>query len=105
MGLSALLPPIAFCDGQLRRFHAEVTMTPRMSLTEGPLLEKLAAYGVPRRRFLQYCAGLTAVLALPPSFAPRIAHALAGSAAKPSLVWLEFQDCAGNSESFLRARD
>jgi len=74
---------------------------------DGPLLERLAAHGVNRRRFLQYCAGLTAVLALPPHFAPRIAEALAGAGAdaRPSLIWLEFQDCAGNSESFLRARD
>ena len=34
------------------------------------------------------------------------AHAIAAaveSEAKPILVWLEFQDCAGNTESFLRA--
>jgi hydrogenase small subunit len=71
---------------------------------DGPLLEVLARRGVSRRKFLQYCATLTSVLALPPRFAPRIARAFA-QADKPSLIWLEFQDCAGNSESFLRARD
>jgi hydrogenase small subunit len=74
-------------------------------LLDGPLLDKLAAYGVSRRRFLQFVGGVTATLALPSYLTPRIAHALAGSGAKPSLVWLEFQDCCGNTESFLRARD
>jgi hydrogenase small subunit len=41
-------------------------------------------------------------LALPPSFVPRIAKAVE-AARKPSLVWLEYQDCAGCSESLLRA--
>lgn len=82
------------------------TITER-ALVDGPLLERLAAHGVSRRRFLQYCAGLTAVLALPPQFAPQVAEALAGAGAdgRPSIIWLEFQDCAGNTESFLRARD
>ena len=65
---------------------------------------KLWARGIDRRSFLQYCASLTAVLALPPRFSSRIAKALQ-SVEKPGLVWLEFQDCAGNSESFLRAHD
>jgi hydrogenase small subunit len=45
---------------------------------------------------------MASALALPAAFAPRIAAAL-DKAKKPILVWLEFQDCAGNTESFLRA--
>lgn len=69
-----------------------------------PIERKLWAQGIDRRAFLQYCASLTAVLALPPRFTSRIARALQ-SVERPGLVWLEFQDCAGNTESFLRAHD
>jgi len=70
----------------------------------GELVQGLIERGVSRRAFLQFCAALTTLLVLPPEFAPRIAKALE-AADKPALVWLEFQDCAGNTESFLRARD
>ncbi|MFQ5576542.1 MAG: twin-arginine translocation signal domain-containing protein, partial [Anaerolineae bacterium] len=62
----------------------------------------LAQKGVSRRDFLKFCAAMTAALALPMHYVDRVAAAVAG-AKKPVLVWLEFQDCAGNSESLLRA--
>jgi hydrogenase small subunit len=37
-------------------------------------------------------------------FAPRAAKALT-AVDRPALVWLELQDCAGDTESFLRARN
>jgi hydrogenase small subunit len=39
---------------------------------------------------------------LPKRYEKRVAEALT-SAVRPPLVWLEFQDCAGDTESFLRA--
>ena len=69
-----------------------------------PLLERLLTAGVDRRKFLTWCAGVTLALALPPRFTPRVAEALA-KVDRPALVWLEFQDCAGNTESFLRSRN
>jgi hydrogenase small subunit len=45
---------------------------------------------------------MVATLALPPRYVAQVAAAL-GKAKKPVLVWLQFQDCAGNSESILRA--
>jgi hydrogenase small subunit len=66
------------------------------------LMPELAARGVSRREFLRFCATTASVLALPDSYAPRIAAAIE-NAEKPILVWLEFQDCAGNTESFLRS--
>src|SRR5512143_3115640 len=68
----------------------------------GGLLDRLLSAGVDRRTFLKYCAAITATLALPPQFAPKVAHALE-TVQRPSLVWLEFQDCAGDTESLLRA--
>lgn len=66
------------------------------------LKQELDARGVSRREFLAFCAAMSSVLALPKTFASRIAEAIE-LAPKPTLVWLEFQDCAGNTESFLRA--
>jgi len=60
--------------------------------------------GITRRGFLQFCAAMATVLGLPPSFSGRIAHALVATR-KPALVWLHFQDCTGDSESFLRSSD
>ncbi|NTU78460.1 MAG: hydrogenase small subunit [Chloroflexales bacterium] len=71
--------------------------------TDAPSLEaRLAARGISRRQFLKFCGVLTATLALPEFYAPKIAHALETAPRLP-VVWLEFQDCAGNTESFLRA--
>jgi hydrogenase small subunit len=58
--------------------------------------------GVSRRAFLRFCAAMTATLALPERYLMRVAHALE-TVRRPPLVWLEFQDCAGCTESFLRA--
>jgi len=65
-------------------------------------LEELERRGVSRRSFLGFCSVMASVLALPSSAGKAIAKAIADPE-KPSLVWLEFQDCAGNTESFLRA--
>jgi hydrogenase small subunit len=64
--------------------------------------EALVRRGISRRDFLKFCAAMTAVLALPPRYVPRVAAALQ-SATRPPLLWLEYQDCAGNTESLLRA--
>jgi hydrogenase small subunit len=66
------------------------------------LSEELEHRGVSRREFLKFCASMTAILALPESAVGAVAAAI-GSEKRPILVWLEFQDCAGNTESFLRA--
>ena len=68
------------------------------------LAERLAQRGISRRQFLKFCGAMAGALALPPRFAPRIAAALA-AAPRVAVVWMEFQDCAGNTESFLRAGD
>ena len=68
-------------------------------MTATPLLE---GRGLDRRSFLAFCGTMAATLALPASYAPAIASALT-AAKRPVLVWLEFQDCAGCTESFLRA--
>ena len=57
---------------------------------------------VNRRDFLKMCGLVAAALSLPGRYAHQIADALAAAPRLP-VVWLEFQDCTGDTESFLRA--
>jgi hydrogenase small subunit len=66
------------------------------------VLETCSQRGVSRRRFMKFCGTMAATLALPTSYAQTIAEALS-TKRRPTLVWLEFQDCAGNTESMLRS--
>ena len=65
------------------------------------LREELEHRGISRREFVAFCASMAAVLGLPGA-AAAIAAAIE-TEPRPILVWLEFQDCAGNTESLLRA--
>jgi len=60
--------------------------------------------GISRREFMNFCSSMVATLALPPHYLAAVAEALQ-RADRPVLVWLEFQDCAGNTESMLRSSD
>ncbi len=73
-----------------------------MEIEQTWLDEEIERGRVDRRDFMKFCGSIASLLALPASVGPRIAHAVE-SVQKPTLVWLEFQDCAGNTESFLRA--
>jgi len=55
-----------------------------------------------RRDFLRFCSLMAATLALPTLYVDKIAKALSLATRLP-VIWLEFQDCAGDTESFLRA--
>jgi hydrogenase small subunit len=68
------------------------------------LREHLEARGVSRRDFLQFCAGLAAVLGLDSLAVPRIARALE-TLKRPSVVWIQLQECTGCVESVLRTAD
>ncbi len=63
--------------------------------------DRLEQRGVNRRDFLKFCGLMAATLALPGNGIMRIAKALAASP-RPPVVWLEFQGCTGDTESFLR---
>jgi hydrogenase small subunit len=66
------------------------------------LRQELEHCGISRRDFLGFCASMAAVLGLPETASRAIAQAIENEP-RPILVWLEFQDCAGNTESLLRA--
>jgi hydrogenase small subunit len=70
--------------------------------SESNLMQALARRGVSRRDFLKFCTFMAGTLALPVSMVPKIAKALE-AAERPVAVWLEFQDCAADTEAFLRA--
>jgi hydrogenase small subunit len=59
-------------------------------------------FGMTRRSFVSLCAGLAASIGLAGSAAGAVAKALV-HAARPSVIWLHFQECTGCSESLLRA--
>jgi hydrogenase small subunit len=64
--------------------------------------EHLEKNGISRRTFLKFCGLMAGTLALPLNYANVIAQALSTAPRLP-VIWLEFQDCTGDSESFLRA--
>ena len=64
--------------------------------------EALLQRGVSRRDFLKFCGLMAGVLAMPQSVQAQIAAALQTKKRTP-VIWLELSDCAGCSESFLRA--
>ena len=73
-----------------------------MTASESWFVEELERRGVSRREFLGFCGVMASIFAMPRTLGAKIAQAIE-TTEKPTLVWLEFQDCAGNTESFLRA--
>lgn len=63
--------------------------------------EHLAQRGIDRRDFLAFCAQMSAMLGLGTLAAPRVAHALTQQK-KPTVIWLQLQECTGCVESLLR---
>jgi [NiFe] hydrogenase small subunit len=57
--------------------------------------------GISRRDFLKYCGLVAAALGLDATFIPRIAQAWGGT--RPPIIWLQFAECTGCTESFLRS--
>lgn len=71
----------------------------RQSTTVGEALEN---QGISRRAFLQYCASIASLMALPAGSAEQLAKALA-KARRPSVIWLSFQECTGCTEALTRS--
>ncbi len=66
------------------------------------LHEILSDDGFDRRDFMKWASATTAALMLPASFTPLVAEA-AELMTRVPVIWLELQDCAGNSEALLRS--
>ena len=68
------------------------------------LSQYLERRGVSRREFLTFCGEMAAVLGLGSLATPRIARAL-GTVKRPSVIWLQLQECTGCVESVLRTAE
>jgi quinone-reactive Ni/Fe-hydrogenase small subunit len=66
------------------------------------VMSVLEAEGVSRRDFMKWASAACAALMLPSSFTPLVAQA-AELMNRVPIIWLELQDCAGNSEAILRS--
>jgi len=73
----------------------------RVTLESDNLGDHLHAHGVSRRDFLEFCGRLAVVLGLSETLGPRVAHALQ-AAKRPSVIWIQLQECTGCVESVLR---
>jgi len=77
-------------------------VTSRLIRLDDGLLAALLRRGVSRRSFLKFSAAMASALALPATYAPRIAAAVAAAPGLP-VVWLRGQVCGGNTTAFLHA--
>ena len=66
--------------------------------------EHIARRGVSRRDFLAFCRDMSIVMGLGAAAAPRVAHALQ-TQRRPSVIWLQLQECTGCVESVLRTAE
>jgi hydrogenase small subunit len=66
--------------------------------------EHLESRGVSRRDFLRFCGEITVMLGLAEALTPRVVEALQ-QVRRPSVVWLQLQECTGCVESVLRSAD
>ncbi len=72
---------------------------------EGETLgEHLESRGVTRRDFLVFCGQIAAVLGLSEMAVPGMANALQ-AVKRPSVIWLQLQECTGCVESVLRTAE
>ncbi|NOR58257.1 MAG: twin-arginine translocation signal domain-containing protein, partial [Sulfurimonas sp.] len=85
------------------------TMTKRLEELENtPAASKVSIHaildseGLDRRDFMKWASAACAALMLPSNFTPLIAKA-AELMNRVPVIWIELQDCAGNSEAILRS--
>jgi Ni,Fe-hydrogenase I small subunit len=68
------------------------------------LAEAMERRGVSRREFLAFCAEMSVILGLGSLAAPRVAEALQ-VVRRPSVIWLQLQECTGCVESVIRTAE
>lgn len=73
-----------------------------MKVEDASIFSMMQSRGISRRCFVEFCSLMAATLVLPDRYITTIANAMEAKP-RPVMVWLEFQDCAGNSESMLRS--
>ncbi len=81
-----------------------ISLSPHPWLSGETLSEHLERRGVSRRDFLEMCGKLTAMMGLSSVLSPRVASALE-QMRRPSVIWLQLQECTGCVESVLRTAE
>lgn len=71
-------------------------------LKDVDMIDVVESEGINRRDFMKWASATTATLMLPPMFTPLVAEATELMNRVP-VIWIELQDCAGNSEALLRS--
>jgi hydrogenase small subunit len=66
--------------------------------------QHLESRGVSRREFLDFCGRMALVLGLGEAAGARVAHALQ-NVKRPSVIWIQLQECTGCVESLLRTAE
>ncbi len=70
--------------------------------SKSSIVHVLESEGLSRRDFMKWASAACAMMMLPASFTPTVARA-AELMNRVPVIWLELQDCAGNSEAILRS--
>lgn len=68
------------------------------------LAHQIESRGVSRRDFVEFCSEMAVVLGLGSAAAPRVAKALE-SVKRPTVIWVQLQECTGCVESVLRTAE
>ena len=85
------------CQARIEELKTQQPINNRLDIED-----VLESQGVDRRDFMKWASAVTGMLMLPASFTPLVAEATLLMNRAP-VIWLELQDCAGNSEALLRA--
>jgi len=72
------------------------------SLNDINMKDVIESEGISRRDFMKWVSATTAALMLPAMFTPLVAKATELMNRVP-VIWIELQDCAGNTEALLRS--
>ncbi len=87
----------ASCQKRIEELEKLTPLNNRPDFTQS-----IEEQGLERRDFLKWASATTAMLMLPASFTPLVAQAAVLMNRVP-VIWVELQDCAGNSEALLRS--
>ncbi len=87
----------AQCQTRIEELKTQQPVNNRLDI--GDVLQD---QGIERRDFMKWASAVTGMLMLPASFTPLVAEATLLMNRAP-VIWLELQDCAGNSEALLRS--
>ncbi|MEA2028542.1 MAG: hydrogenase small subunit [Campylobacterota bacterium] len=93
----------AYYEALMERMDARLNQLEASDTTSKNSIERvLDSEGLTRRDFMKWASAACAMLMLPAQFTPLVAKAATLMTRVP-VIWLELQDCAGNSEALLRS--